>query len=75
MSGAPTVMRQTPAPVDENFSATGTIFGGCDEEYTVAGTFLDDDHFVGTLSVSFNGWQCGLTNCNNRVWPVDGYRL
>jgi hypothetical protein len=75
VSGAPTVMRQTPAPVDENFSATGVIAGGCDETYTIAGTFLDADSFVGTLSVEFNGWQCGLTNCTDHVWVVDGYRL
>lgn len=75
VSGAPTVMRQTPSPVDENFSATGIISGGCTETYTVAGTFQDEDHFIGTFSASFTGGQCGLTACTNQVWVIDGYRL
>lgn len=75
VSGGPTPMRQTPTPTDENFSAAGSIFGGCTETYTISGSFQDQDHFVGQLTASFNGWQCGLTNCTNQVWPIDGYRL
>ena len=53
ITGAPVVMEQTPSPVDENFSATGAITGGCTETYTLGGTFQDNDHFIGTMSLSF----------------------
>ncbi len=75
VTGGPVVMTQTPTPIDENFSATGVISGGCTETYTIGGSFQDNDHFIGTFTVSFNGWQCGLTNCTNQSWPVDGWRL
>lgn len=75
VSGAPTPMTQTPSPVDENFSATGVIAGGCDETYIVSGSFSDNDNWAGTLQVSFTGSQCGLTNCTNQVWPVSGVRV
>lgn len=74
VTGAPRVMT-SPSPVDENFSVQGVIAGGCTETYTLGGTFQDNDHFIGTLGVMFTGWQCGLTNCTNQSWPVDGYRL
>lgn len=76
VGGGPVVMTQTPAPTDENFNATGVIAGGCTETYTISGSFSDPDHFVGSFTVSFNGFQCGLTNCNNQAFaPLYGTRL
>jgi hypothetical protein len=72
VSGGPRVMTG-PLPTDENFTAQAVIAGGCTETYTVSGTFQDDSHFIGTFTVSFTGAQCGLTNCSNQAWPVDGY--
>ncbi|MFT4625974.1 MAG: hypothetical protein ACI8PZ_004645 [Myxococcota bacterium] len=75
VTGAPTAMRQVPVPVDENFAASGVIAGGCNETYSVSGTFSDEDNWSGLLQLSFTGPECGLTNCTNQVWPVSGTRL
>ncbi len=75
ITGAPTAMRQTPAPVDENFAASGVVAGGCDETYAVAGTFSDEDNWSGLLQLSFTGPDCAFTNCTNQVWPVSAARL
>ncbi len=74
ITGAPTTMRQTPAPADENFSAQGVISGGCDETYMVSGAFVDNDQWAGMIQVSFTGPDCSLTDCTNQVWPVNAMR-
>jgi cysteine-rich repeat protein len=68
------VMRQNPAPGDENFSVTCVLAGGCNETYTLAGSFSDDDHFCGVMTIGFNGAQCGLTDCSDQVINVCGTR-
>ncbi|HHO52050.1 MAG TPA: hypothetical protein ENK18_14505 [Deltaproteobacteria bacterium] len=76
VGGGPVVMTQDPAPTDENFNATGVIAGGCTETYTISGSFTDPDHFVGSFTASFNGFQCSVTNCNNQAFaPLYGTRL
>ena len=67
-------MQQTPAPSDENFSADGYIYGGCEEHYILSGVFADNDTWSGIFQVSFTGSQCGLTTCTNQLWLVDGTR-
>jgi hypothetical protein len=75
VAGAPTAMRQIPSPTGPTFSVSGEIAGGCTETYQLSGSFADEDSFAGIFQLSFTGWQCGLTDCSNQVWPVSGARL
>jgi len=72
VTGAPTVMRQIPGPVDENFSAIGIIPGSCEETYIASGSFLDNDAFTGLFDIQFNGWGC--LGCTDQSYPISGTR-
>jgi cysteine-rich repeat protein len=74
VSGMPVQMTQNPRPMDNNFAVQGVIAGGCTETYALAGSFSDNDNWCGVLTVSFNGAQCGLTNCQNRQFNICGVR-
>ncbi|MFT3710826.1 MAG: choice-of-anchor D domain-containing protein [Archangium sp.] len=61
------------------FSYTKTITGQCDETYTLTGTFVGPNTFVGTFSASFSGPQCQGTICNNvdcadQTWNISAGR-
>jgi len=72
VTGAPTLMRQIPAPVDENFSARGVIPGTCQETYIVSGSFSDNDNFSGLFDIQFNGILC--VGCQDQSYPITGVR-
>jgi len=72
VTGAPTTMRQSPGPVDENFSASGVIPGACEETYVVSGSFADNDSFSGLFEIQFNGWGC--LGCTDQSYPISGTR-
>ncbi|MBX3272346.1 MAG: hypothetical protein KF729_18955 [Sandaracinaceae bacterium] len=66
------------APVCPNFEATAMVLGGCDEHYSLRGTFSDADNFSGTFSVMFvntDGFSCSATNCVNQNISVTGRRM
>ncbi|MCB9536715.1 MAG: hypothetical protein H6704_10730 [Myxococcales bacterium] len=76
-AGAPTALRQSPAPDDGTFRLTGTIPGGpfgCTEGYTLVGGFDDADHWQGVLELRFTGDACAFTTCTNRDFVVSGAR-
>ena len=76
VSGAPPpAMKQSPAPLDENFNVSDVITGSCDETYSLSGSFSDNDNWSGIFSVSFNGAGCGFSGCSPQNWLVDGVRL
>lgn len=61
------------------FSYTKTITGQCDETYTLTGTFVGPNTFVGTFTASFSGPQCGGSICNNvdcvdQTWNISAGR-
>ncbi len=76
-AGAPTALRQSPAPSDGTFRLTGTIPGGplgCTEDYTLVGAFDDADAWSGVLELRFRGDACGFTTCTARDFVVTGTR-
>jgi hypothetical protein len=70
-----TTMQQTPAPVGDAFTVTGIVAGDCEETYSLAGTFSDDDNWSGTFTLAFSGSTCGFTNCFVQEWAVSGTRI
>ena len=63
---------------NQSFSATGSILGGCTQNYTLAGQFTSAGHWTATFSVSFIGSQCSCgggslgSPCINQVWSLSG---
>jgi len=53
-NGQPCWMTGTTVTNDA-FTATCVIPGGCNEQYTIAGTFSDADHWDGSFTTSFSG--------------------
>lgn len=54
-------------PACPNFEATATVDGGCQEIYTIAGTFTDDDNFTGEFRaeyVDMDGFSCLIGGCS-----------
>jgi hypothetical protein len=70
----PKQLRDAPTPTNGSFSASGTKTGGCDETYTLTGTFTDADHWAGTYSAEYVGAQCAQTTCTNQSWAVSATR-
>lgn len=73
MTGAPT---SCPSG---SFDNSGTLFGSCNETYSLVGSFAGDDTWSGTYSLTFEGPDCdcfgGLgTPCENQDFPVDAVR-
>lgn len=61
------------------FTYTKTVTGGCDETYTLTGTFVGANTFVGTYSAQFSGAQCtgaecGGLDCTDQVWNISAGR-
>ena len=63
-----------------SFSNTGTVPGGCTEGYTLTGSFVDQNTWSGTYSLTFTGPDCSCfggmigTPCINQVFPVTAVR-
>jgi hypothetical protein len=57
---------------DEDFYATRTITGTCDETYTVSGTFTSEESFEGVFTADFSGGMC--LNCSQQSWGIEGVR-
>lgn len=57
-----------------------TLSGTCDEIYTLTGSFIPPNKFVGTYSVDFQGPdcvgnpQCNGEDCTMQEWPFEAYR-
>ncbi|MEZ4335917.1 MAG: hypothetical protein R3B82_04755 [Sandaracinaceae bacterium] len=65
-------------PVCPMFSASRVVPGGCEETYTVTGTFTDADHFSGMFNVAFretDGISCTLGGCANQNVMITGTRM
>jgi hypothetical protein len=69
VSGPPCAMTQAPPPSDENFSVS-CVQGACGT-YTLSGTFLDSNNFLGHWSASF-GSSCSI--CSPQEADVVGAR-
>lgn len=61
-----------PGPACPSIDASTTIEGTCDETYRIQGTFIDDDTFMGTFSVTFSG-EC--LDCTTRSISITGTRI
>jgi hypothetical protein len=48
-------------------------YGGCDEIYTLVGTFIDEDTWQATFTVSFSGFSC--FDCTFNSWSITGTRV
>ena len=72
--GANTPLSQTPIPADGTFNARGVLDGGCREIYELQGSFQDADTWTGLYRISFEGFECGFTDCRNQALPVTGRR-
>ena len=46
----------------------------CITTVTLAGTFSDETHFTGQVSLAFLGSWCAVTNCEARSIMVSGAR-
>lgn len=62
-----------------SFTYSREITGGCTETYTLTGTFVGPNTFVGTYSATFTGSQCtgsfcAADPCTNRSWPISAGR-
>lgn len=62
-----------------NFSYTRTLSGQCNETYTLTGSFVGPNTFVGTYTATFSGSQCagGLCAgdpCTNQSWNISAGR-
>lgn len=54
-------LADTVEPACPSFSATATVDGGCQEVYTLTGTFTDDDNFTAEFTAEYNnvdGFSC-----------------
>lgn len=65
------------APVCPTFSATHVVPGGCEETYTISGTFTDADHFTGMFSASYRevDGSCAFSGCGNQNVMISGTRM
>ena len=78
-SGGTIPVGMQPVCPNGTFSYTKTITGGCDETYTLTGTFVGPDTFVGTYSAQFSGAQCsgaecGGMDCTDQSWNISAGR-
>lgn len=76
-----TLERPTPAAMcpSGTFSYSKTITGGCEETYTLNGTFRGPNTFVGTYTATFSGSDCsgalcGGNNCVDQTWNISAGR-
>jgi hypothetical protein len=62
-----------------SFSYSRVNAGACTETYTLTGTFVGPNTFVGTYSASFAGAECTTSLCSsdpclNQSWPISAGR-
>ncbi|MCB9591458.1 MAG: hypothetical protein H6719_01890 [Sandaracinaceae bacterium] len=65
-------------PVCPTFEASFLVPGGCDELWSISGTFTDADHFNGSFRASFvenDGFSCGVSGCGNQNIMISGTRM
>jgi len=76
MSASWAPMTQTPQPTGSDFMVQTVVAGGCEEHYTLTGTFSDPDHFTGSLATTYveMDGSCAFGGCTNRSFPVSGTR-
>jgi len=77
-SSFPDPLSDVAPPICPMFEATHTVAGGCEEHYTIRGTFSDDDNFTGTVEIGFvqtDGISCTLGACANQTVMVTGTRM
>lgn len=74
-------LTMSPAPTcGGNFSYQRVLPGGCTETYTLSGSFVAPNRFVGTYEASFTGTQCvGDPQCDNedcfdQTFQIEAYR-
>ncbi len=68
-----------PCPMSGNidaagvFSATCTLYGDCDEIYTISGTFTDSDNWTGTFTSNYvENVAGGCGGCTSPQWNLTG---
>ncbi|MBI5501678.1 MAG: putative metal-binding motif-containing protein [Deltaproteobacteria bacterium] len=66
------VMTGASARSTRNINVTCTCPGGCNEIYTLTGSFDTDNHWTGTLTANYVGSCFG---CALRTWSVSGTRM
>jgi hypothetical protein len=76
-----TTLLSTSAPMcPGSFTYTKTISGTCDEIFTLTGTFVSPNKFVGTYTADFQGpdcvgnAQCNGLDCTMQTWPIEAYK-
>lgn len=72
--GAPAQPCEMVGPSAEEtgiINVTCTLPGGCDEIYTLTGTFSDANNWTGTFTADFVG---SCINCTNQSFPINASR-
>jgi hypothetical protein len=54
-----------------NYTATCSYLGGCDEYFTITGTFTDNDNWTGTFEADYVG---SCADCVYTSWNLTGVR-
>ena len=76
--GTSNVFTQVPAPTGRDFSVGQVISGGCEEHYTVTGSFTTTPTtFEGTWTtdfVDFDGYSCSVSGCSDMSREITGTR-
>lgn len=65
-------------PVCPTFTATAVVPGGCEETYTISGTFTDIDRFTGMFNATYremDGFSCSISGCGNQNVMISGTRM
>ena len=65
-------MTGSSAKITRAINVTCTLYGGCNETYSLTGAFTDDNHWTGTFTAAYTGGGC--YNCVTQTWPVTGSR-
>jgi hypothetical protein len=71
-------LTQAPSPTAMDFDVALEVSGGCIENYRLAGTLSDADHFAATWTATYtdhDGFSCALGGCAPQTIAVDGTRI
>jgi hypothetical protein len=71
-------LTQAPAPAGMDFDVSLQISGGCIEDYRLAGTLSDADHFTATWTATYtdhDGFSCAFGGCPAQNIVVNGTRV
>jgi len=71
----PIVMEQRPLPAGPDFSASLTLFGACNETFTLEGALDGPDTWTGEFVIAFQGPQCGGLDCFGDRFEVAASRV